>query len=550
MVYEITDLTQLNSTDVNALLTQIIERLQAENPTLDLKRGVLHDSLAYYHSVLETAVRENLKRYQSARSLQQIEADPTLADTTTVDDVLSNWGVTRREGTAAKGEVAIVVTSDASVSVAAGATFEAEGLTFTADESYVSTSNDASVSNSSDRLMTQLSDGNWQFTVFVTAAEIGSASKLSANTIITPTITSPNYLNSFALTDFSGGTDTETNTDLISQLQNGIAAETLSNRINMVALIRAQNQFSTVTNQSIVGYGDPEMLRDKHSIFPISYGGRVDWYVRGQVSLQTVSLTKEATLISVNSSGQGTWQFPLLKDDAPGFYEVTRIVLPDADTQETGTFAVTSDVRGLDLTGTGFIPDIKTQAEGAYTAYQTATIQFLDTVTDASALSTGDKQNYSVEVTNTPLISELQNYVGGRDVRSYGADALVKAPVPCFVQVSCTINKSAGDSDPDVSGIKNTIAELVNSVGFIGRLDGSRVLDSIHGYISNNVSVTDLDLLGRLLQPDGTTKWLRDSSSIVVKDDAAAMVTAKTVQFFTSASDISVNISTSIPTFT
>jgi hypothetical protein len=550
MVYEITDLSQLNSADVTALLTQIVERLQAENPTLDLKRGVLHDSLAYYHSVLETAVRENLQRYQSARSLKQIEADPTLADTTTVDDVLSNWGVTRRAGTAAKGEVAIVLTTDSSTSIAAGAVFEAEGLTFTADESYVSTSNPASVSNSSDRLMTQLSDGNWQFTVFVTATDVGSAGQLAVNTIITPQDAFTSYLNSFALSDFTGGTDTETNTDLISQLQSGIAAEALSNRVNMQALIRAQNQFSTVTNQSIVGYGDPEMLRDKHSIFPISYGGRVDWYVRGQIGLQVVSLTKEATLISVNSSGQGTWQFPLLKDDAPGFYEVTRVVLPTSDSQETGTFTVTSDVRGLDLTGGGFIPDIKTQPEGAYTAYQTATIQFLDTVTDASALSTGDKKNYSVEVSNTPLISEMQNYVAGRDVRNYGADALVKAPIPCFVQASFTINKSAGDSDPDVDGIKNTIAELVNSVGFIGRLDGSRILDSIHGYISNNVSVTDLDLLGRILRPDGTTKWLRDSSTIVVTDDAAAMVTSKTVQFFTTASDISVNIKTSIPTFT
>lgn len=549
MVYEIKTLSELNATEVSTLLTQITSQLQEENPTLDLKRGVIHDSLAYYHSVLETAIRENLNRYLSARSLRQIEADPTIADSTTVDDVLSNWGVTRRVGTAAKGEVAIIVSNSNSVSIASGTVFEANGLLFTADQSYVSTDNPASVSNSSDRLMTQLTDGNWQFTVFVTSVELGSDNKLKADTIITPQTPFVNYVNSFVVSDFSGGEDTETNTELISQLQNGIAAEALSNRVNMRALVRSNNQFSSVTNQSIVGYGDPEMLRDSHSLFPISYGGRVDWYVRGQQGLQTVSLTKEATLISVNASGQGTWQFPLVKGDAPGFYEVTRIVLPTADPEETGTFEVTSDVRGLDLTGSGFIPDIKTQAEGAYSAYQTATIQFLDTVTDASALATGSKQNYTVEVANTPLVQELQEYIAGRDVRNYGADALIKAPVPCFVQISFIINKSSRDSSPDVDGIKNTVASLINSIGFIGRIDGSRILDSVHGFISSDVSITGLDLLGRIRYPDGTTKWLRDSSSLVVKDDAAAMVTSKTVQFFTSPADISVDITTSIPTF-
>ena len=239
-----------------------------------------------------------------------------------------------------------------------------------------------------------------------------------------------------------------------------------------------------------------------------------------------------------------------MKDDVPAFYEVSRISLPSADPAETGTFAVSSDDRGLDLTGDGFIPDIATQAEGAFTAYQTATIQFVDTVTDAALLSPGAKQDYVIAVLNTPLIKELQAYMAGRDVRSYGADALIRAPVPCFVQLSCILNKSAEDADPDVAAIKTTLSSLVNNTGFIGRLDGSRVLDAIHGYIQNNVSITDLDMLGRILQPNNETTWLHSSSSLVVEDNASNMVTAKTVQFFLSVSDISIDIETTIPTFT
>jgi hypothetical protein len=549
MVYEISSLDQLDATKVDTLLTQLTTQIQDNNSDLDLKRGVIHDIILYYHAVLEAAVRENLDRYQSARSLQQIEADPTIADTTTVSDVLSNWGITRREGTKASGEVTIVVNASTSVTISAGAIFEASGMKFTTNNSFTSTSNPAAVTTANDRFMTKLSDGNYMFTIFVTAESVGSASKLIANTLLTPISTVSNYVTSYASSDFSDGTDTETNTELVNQLQDGISTKSLSNRINMRALLRSLSQFPTVTNQSIVGYGDTEMLRDKHSIFPLSFGGRVDWYIRGQIGLYTTSLLKEAVLISVDSSGNGTWQFSLLKDDVPGFYEVKSILLSGETPTSGETFTVTSDSRGLDLTDTGFVPDIKTQEEGAFTAYQTATIQFVDTETDASAMTPGDRQDYSVNVVGTTYIKELQAYMGSRDVRSFGSDVLVKAPVPCFVQISMTLNKSTGDSDPDVSSIKTAVAAVVNGTGFIGRLDGSRILEVVNGYIQNNISITDLDLLGRIFTPQYTTKWVRDGNSLIVSDDASNMVTAKTVQFFTDIADISINIKTTIPTF-
>ena len=549
MVYEISNLDQLDATKVDTLLSQLATQLQEENPDLDLKRGVVHDIILYYHSVLESAIRENLDRYQSARSLQQIEADPTIADTETVSDVLSNWGITRKDGTQAVGEIAIVVSTSTSVTISAGTVFEANGLKFVTDNSYTSTSNAASVTTDNDRFMTELSDGTYLFTIFVTAVEVGEASQLPANTLLAPDSTISNYVTSYASSAFSGGSDTETNTELVNQLQDGISAKALSNRVNMRALLRSLSQFSSATNQSIVGYGDAEMMRDKHSIFPLSYGGRVDWYIRGQANLSVTSLLKEAVLISVDTAGNGTWQFSLIKGEVPGFYEVTRILLSGTNPISNETFTITSDSRGLDLTGTGFIPDIKTQDEGAFTAYQTATIQFVDTETDASAIAPGTKQTYSVDISSTPHVQELQAYMGGRDTRSFGSDVLVKAPVPCFVQVSMTLNKSSGDSDPDTSGIKTAIASVINGTGFIGRLDGSRILEVVNGYIQNNISVTDLDMLGRIFTPQYTSKWVRDRDSLVITDDANNMISAKTVQFFTDVSDISVNVKTTIPTF-
>ena len=125
--FEVPALDQLNTDDVQQLLARLATQLQELNPSLDLKRGVFKDTLVYYHAVLEAAIRTNLQRYQSARSLQQIEADPTLADDNVVNEVLSNWGVTRKQGTKATGAITIEITSARSVTVPFGLTFSAAG---------------------------------------------------------------------------------------------------------------------------------------------------------------------------------------------------------------------------------------------------------------------------------------------------------------------------------------------------------------------------------------------------------------------------------------
>ena len=548
--FEITDLTQLDSTDVNDVLDRLATQLQELNPDLDLRRGVFKDTLAYYHAILETAIRTNLERYQSARSLQQIEADPSLADDNVVNEVLSNWGVTRKPGTLASGSVTIELTANQSVIIPAGLVFEANGLSYSATGTFTARTNAAQVSNTNDRLLVQLSNGNYAFVIEVQAAEIGSEYKLNAGDLIIPNRVIANYATSFATSSFSDGQNAETNAELINELQLGIAAKTLSNRVNMQAWLREYEAYSSVTNQSIVGYGDAEMLRDQHTIFPVSYGGRADWYIRGQQPLQRASQTISAVLVEIGAgTNTSTWQFSLGKDVFPGFYEIS-LIRRETDADLNSGFEITLDSRGNDLTGSGFIPDITTVAEGAYSAFQTTTIRFTDTVTPTAGLTVGDTATYVYDITGVPHISGIQSLVSSRDHRSYAADALIKAPVPCFVQVSFTINKAAGDAEPDINGIKNAVVATVNETGFIGRLDGSRIVDVVHNFIQNDVSVTDLDLFGRIRNPDGSVQYVRDADSLVVPDQPEKMVTANTVQFYSEVSNISVNVQSVIPTAT
>jgi hypothetical protein len=567
MTIEITDLSALDPADVQQNLDEIISRLQELNPTLDLRRGVFKDLLAGLHATLSTAEQETLERYLSARSLQQIEADPTLADDGVTDDVLSNFRVTRQAGDQATGEVTIVVSSDLTVTISSGALFEADGQQFAADSVFTAKSEAAQINTDTDRLLQEQADGNFFFTINVTAVDIGVDSILAKDTALVPLAPPPNFVRAFATNDFVDGKDVETNTQLIQRLQEGIACKAPSNRTNMKAMLRelSDEAYVGVLHSSLTGFGDEEQLRDQHTIWPGSLGGRVDWWIRTQERLLRVSLTKEATLIQIGTRAEifadcaatdpggsdivGVWQFSLGRDEAPGFYEV-RSVKPTGSDNLVGTFEILEDVRGLDLTGGGFVPDIETVEEGAYSRYQTTAIKFVDDSKDYTSLVVGALDNYAAEVAMMPSIGAIQDDLNDRDIRSYGADVLVKAPVPVFMGLSFTIAKQNNQPDPDTDAIKSALVQEVNNISFIGRLYASQLHDIIHGFLGNTTSVGRIDMFGRLRYPDGTKAFVRDFEAIKIDGPADRMVSAKTAQFYLDVEDIAISIETSVPVAT
>lgn len=544
--FEIQKLDQLSSENVLQILERLTAQLSEQNPTLDLRRGVFHDQLLYHRALLETALRTTLERYQSARSLLQIEQDPTLADPGVVDSVLSNWGVRRRIGTIATGSVTIELKNPRTIVIPAGFVFEANGQRYAAQTTFTSRALVEQVIGPSDRLLVPLNNGNYAFTIEVDAAEIGSQYVLNAGDLIVPNRTLVDYVTSYATSTFSGGTNTETNTELLRRLQQGVAAKTLSNRVTMQAFVNEQDRYGSVTNQSIVGYGDPEMHRDKHSVMPIAFGGRVDWYIRTQKPVFRVGISVEATCLSVENS-HSVWQFSMPRNEFSGFYEIQRIRRSQDADNPTG-FTIVMDDRGFDLGGSDYVPDIESVVESAYTSFQTATIRFEDTVTPLGTLAVGSKAPYTIDVVGMPLISEIQAEIGSREYRHCAADLLIRAPIPCFTSVSMQINKSASDETPDVEVIRTAVVELINSVDFIGRLDGSRILEVVHGFLRNSSSVTNLELLGRIRCPDGSTRYVRSSDYLLVPYLPHLSVSDKTVQFFAEASDIAISVSTNLPT--
>lgn len=543
----VAQLVDLDASNVRQTQAELAELMQEFNPALDVKRGVLYDLLFYNSAIYAEKSREEFRRLKRSQSLLAATADPDLAEDDILDAAASNYGISRKDGSQATGDVTVVVSTLSPLTIAAGEIFEAGGKEFQTLTSFAAKTVAATVSASTDRILNPTPDGNYSFTIKVTAVAAGEASQIEKDTLVIPQNIPITFVTAFAAADFTGGRDEETNTELIGRLLEGAACLALSGDVTMTAALRGQTAFADVLDSSVIGLGDPEMLRDQHSIFPGSHGGRVDWYVRSQKTPQLVGVTKTATLVEKTTDGYGIWQFGVARDELPGFYDVSRIVLASAGVEAT-SFAVTSDVRSNDLTALdndGFLPDLATAAEGAYSRFQSAVIQFKDTETLTATLTAGAATaDYAVTLRGMPLVAEMQDWVSSRSVRNRAGDALIKAPIPCFLRVSFTIHLAPGQATPDTSAIADDLASRVNTYGFTGRLPASALADVIHGRLSGIAHVNAIDLLGDIRRPDGVIRRVHSTEVLVVPDEPTAMVTGRTVGFVLTPNDVAISVTT------
>lgn len=522
--------------DAEAYLTTF---LKEQYPSMDLSEGrVLRNLLIRPAAIFHVLNQENIDLLRQSMSLEAIEANPDLADPAYVDAVLSNFLVTRNPGSNAVGQATIILQALVSTVVPAETVFAAGGLQFGLDTTYVGVTTQEAVLSAQQRLIVPRNDGTFAFTVPLTASSPGSIYNIKRNTRMTVTPAIIGLIDCLATSDFSGGVDEETNQQLIDRFKLGISPKVFSGRVQIEALLKDVVDYKQI---SIIGYGDAEMLRDRHNIFVVSQGGKSDFYVRTQDVPVEKTFVKTATLIDpVNK----IWQLAIERDDAPGFYTVES-VLPVDVSQDEGTLEITEEVRGLDLTPftNEFVPEIQGLTEGGFSRYQTAVVKFIDPDTPAPPASSSSSSSnqpalvreYQVRVLYMPGIDLLQAKSSDREARAPQADYLVRAPVPIFCTVSLKVLYRDGLAEPDVGAIQQEVARVINGIGFtLGRLPASLVYDAVHTVVGSSgvMVVSPLDLRSRLIRPDGSHLDSHSVNELVVPATPELCVTSRTAVFY------------------
>jgi uncharacterized phage protein gp47/JayE len=538
----ITSINDLDSDDIAQAENFLKTFLAEEYPSMDLSEGrVLRDLLIRPAAIFHTLNNTNLDVERRSHSLQAINEDPALADDEIVDSVLSNFLITRSVGTKATGQITIIISSNLTTSVQQGTIFTANGLNYVTAQTFIGVTEADAVISSQQKLITLRSDGTYAFTIPVEAEAEGSAYQARRNTRFTMNPAPGNLIDTVAAEDFTGGTDTETNEELVGQLAGGVTPSVFSGRAQIDALIH--DEVPETVAVSIVGFGDAEMLRDKHNLFEIAYGGKADIWAKTRALPESLSLVVEATLVDAATK---LFQFNVGRDEAPGFYLIEGVFPEDAP-ENYGTLEITGETRSLDLSqdSNEFVPNVANIVEGAYSRYQTSIVQFKAPDVDVTGMTEGSsKVTFRVNILYLPDIKTLQEKAVDRNSRNPQADYLVRAPVPAFVALNLKVQYPASSEAPEASTIKQAIVDRVNGLGFeTGQLPASIIHDAVHNVAGNNVIVVSpLDFFCQIRRPDGTIITIRDADGITVPNEPALGVTSRTTIFFLEMDSVDVAI--------
>lgn len=513
--------------------------LSEQFPSRDFSEGrVIRELVVNMAALLTGLNRTDIQILLDSFSPLVIAQDPTAADDDIVDAVYANYGVERFDGNKATGNIAIIISDFLTTSVPDTTVFTANGLNYVVTQAYVGVTTVDAVVTSAERLIEERPDGTYVFTVPVVAEDVGEAYRAVRGTRFSASPAIAGVIDLEAAADFEGGTNAETNAELVDRTQQGIAPRVFSGRAQVASLF--QEQYPALVNMSQVGFGDPEMLRDRDNIFEMSTGSRADLYVQTADTPEEVVVVKNCTYL-----GNNRWQGTISRDDAPGFYLINAVV-PHNLTAFSGSLQINSDARGLDLTPeTDWVNNVDGLVQGMYSRYQTAVVQFTDPETAADTV-VGVTAQYDFYITRLPDIKTLHDLTINRSRRPQNGDYLVRAAVPAFAHVALEIRYRPTTAPPDTDAVKRAIASRINALGFtIGKLPMALIIDAAQGALEGGgtYTFTPIDLYAEIYPPDTAPDGkitLIDVNELVIPNLPARGVSQRTTVFYLPVSEINV----------
>lgn len=533
-------LSDISQEDFDSAAETVVSGIKAFNGRLDTRDGtVLRDLLVNPEAAIEAVTAGQIEEARKSSSLKRLKEAQDAGDEIDQEDVsaiLSNFNINPHSGTPAKGIVKVVV-ADGTVaySVPEGATFStSDGRSFLADSQVVASV--AGVKNPGVVPTATLYQGaaGWFFLVPVTASDTGSAGNIQQGTALTPESRVPSFVMAEAYKDFGGGSDVEPLEAVIKSIPSGLSIRGFVNRTAVEGMLRSEFDGGEhpVVAVSAVGYGNPAQRRDKHNIFGIGVGGRIDVYVRNFTDVFTSTLT-----ISGKKIHDGKYLISVPPGKFPGACWIKSVSDPfskESSEDVLSTLSFSAE-RTADVSGTWHDIDASVPAKAAVEAFNTVWQGFkivLDEVPADLEDAWSDNRDFKVTAYCMPLANEIQDFVDRDDVRSVSTDVVVRCPIICSVSVNAVV--SYDPKNPvDESTAKAKIRTYINGLGFVGRLTRSEIVQILKNLGAVSVEMPNQDMLfGELRDATGKRYVLSgDALDVSSIEDGAAMLTKDTVVF-------------------
>lgn len=457
----------------------LISRLQEYNSRLDLRSGTTLRSLlirpaAELYAFVKRSILSLLDRISLTPSNDNI------------DDILPNFGVTRRIGERASGLVKVVVEERRRYTIPASTEFTAPTGTVRVTRGYK-----ASPDPLDGELPIREGDGAYYFILPVVSGTPGRAGNLERGTQLQASTYISNLLTATVYSDFSGGIDEETAAEAVARIPTTLSHRSLTSRNAITSALRHEfgDRGLQILDIGVQGFGDPAQPRDKDNIFGLATGGTLDIYPRTFSAPHVVSFVTKAT-----RDYNGNYIIHVTKDDAPGAYAVKGVY--DVSSTAIGGYTVTEK---RSSTVTGHRIDPSSPSTYMFSMYQGIELEAIGVPSHEPEIE------LLVEMYTAPGVDLIQDYVDAYDSRNLGVDTLVRSPLMVVVSIAADVYRATGDR-VDTAAIRDALQEYINSLSFVPYISRSAIVDIMMGHGVRKVDLnTGLQLSGRVYGADG--KW-------------------------------------------
>ncbi len=265
--------------------------LQAKYPSIDLREGTaVRDLVIRPFATLLAMVNKGLNLYFEQNTLDKVDDETSTA---MVDSIMSNWFIYRNLGTKAVVNARLYFA-------------RSKNITLTAD-TYFSTDNTlkfvvgATTYIPSTSLTLDTFNNEYFYDIDLTAESAGTEYNLSSGSLLYFSNFDPYFLRAEITFLQTEAGDPETNTQFIERAETAISTRNLINNPSIISNLQAN--YNSLKDILPVGYGDPEMIRDRVTVNVASspdpvllhIGGKVDVYCRAGLEYELVQLTSDAT---------------------------------------------------------------------------------------------------------------------------------------------------------------------------------------------------------------------------------------------------------------
>jgi hypothetical protein len=502
--------------------------LQEYDPDIDLRSGVVCDLLLRANAALGASINNVFDRALVNTNLTDIINNPDLADSSSVDKILSNWGIQRNNGSRSLGLVTIYVSRLAPFSIPATVAFSI------GSEEYVTTypisvrTSEANIQSDTDLFLQPANESMYFCNIPVISKGVGAATKVRAGSIFSTTVLIPGLIVAKAEQDFIGGEDVESTEALLARQGSGIVSKSFGNKLQTKAVLL--DRFPDIQEVSVVKYFDAEMTRTTpdSNLLGIRSAGFVDLYVRTNKEVISRNFFLDAKC-TWNTGGTLKWRMTVGKDVFPGFYKIDWI---KAESQGPA----------LDLIQETVIhdpdhvfPAIISSSDCKHSAYQVIEIDFEDRNPKVFA-SVGQNKGFFVALTGLPRIDEIQKYTIGADNGALGLDILVKAPYPVFLTISIQLKGKSLTQDLQLL-IKETLSNFINTQYTFKSVVYANHISSAIGSLLDGRQCAVVDFSAKVLTR-GDDVYLYSRDNIDISTLNLPYLTDKNTCFFIKPSDI------------